>query len=165
MIKVKNQKLFFNTNFFTKLRKEIMDKEESKETLKEIVQWTKNRNIFSKKLIFIPINKTYLHWSLCVVVNPGKFTKKDKVNGDDDEFTKKDKVNGDDDEIPYILLFDSILKQNRNTIKSSICQWLKVVYEKEKNIKDCDMFNDLPLYADMNSKFNIFKFITQVTII
>ena len=127
-----SETFFFNTNFFTKLRKEIMDKEESKETLKEIVQWTKNRNIFSKKLIFIPINKTYLHWSLCVVVNPGNFTNKDKVNGDDDEFTKKDKVNGDDDEIPYILLFYSILKQNRNTIKSSICQWLKVVYEKEK---------------------------------
>ena len=89
---------------------------------------------------------------MCVVVNPGKFTKKDKVNGDDDE-------------IPYILIFDSIFQQNRKTIKDSICQWLKVVYEKEKNIKYCDMFNDLPLYADMNSKFNIFKFITQVTII
>ena len=102
---------------------------------------------------------------MCVVVNPGNFTKKDEVNGDDDEFTKKDKVNGNDDEIPYILLFDSLLYHNRNSVKNSIRQWLKVVYEKEKNIKDCDMFNDLPLYADMNSKFNIFKFITQVTII
>ena len=160
-----SETFFLNTNFFTTLRQEIIKKETLKEELKIVVQWTKNKNIFSKKLIFIPINKSYSHWSLCVVVNPGKFTKKDKVNGDDDEFTKKDKVNGDDDEIPYILLFDSILKQNRNTIKSSICQWLKVVYEKEKNIKDCDMFNDLPLYADMNSKFNIFKFITQVIII
>ena len=73
-----SETFFFNTNFFTKLRKEIMDKEESKETLKEIVQWTKNRNIFSKKLIFIPINKTYLHWSLCVVVNPGNLRRKIK---------------------------------------------------------------------------------------
>ena len=102
---------------------------------------------------------------MCVVVDSGKFTKKDKVNRDDDEFTKKDKVNGDDDEIPYILLFDSVSKQNRKTINNSIYQWLKLVYEKDNDIKDCDMFNDLCLYADMNSKFNIFKFITQVTII
>ena len=56
------------------------------------------------------------------MVNPGKFTKKDKVNGDDDE-------------IPYILLFDSLLYHNRNSVKNSIRQWLKVVYEKEKKSK------------------------------
>lgn len=37
-----------------------------------VASWTakKNINIFDKKLIFIPVNAD-LHWSLCVVVNPG----------------------------------------------------------------------------------------------
>jgi len=37
-----------------------------------VASWTKkkNINIFEKKLIFIPVNAD-LHWSLCVVVNPG----------------------------------------------------------------------------------------------
>jgi len=46
-------------------------------TLKEkgpedIASWTekKNINVFEKKLVFIPVNAD-LHWSLCVVVNPG----------------------------------------------------------------------------------------------
>ena len=101
----------------------------------------------------IPINKTHLHWSLLVVVNLGKFTKKDKVNGDNDE-------------ISYILLFNSLETQNKNTIRKSICQWLNLLYEKVNNMEEkCDMFDDLCLYDNMNSKFNIFKFITQVTII
>ena len=37
-----------------------------------VASWTANKNInvFQKKLIFIPVNAD-LHWSLCVVVNPG----------------------------------------------------------------------------------------------
>ena len=82
MIKVKNQTLFFlNTNFFIVLRNVTLRKTK----VKSLVRWTKNTNVFNKKLIFIPIHKEPQHWSLCVVVNPGKFTKKDKVNEYDDE--------------------------------------------------------------------------------
>ena len=37
-----------------------------------VSSWTKNKNInvFTKQLIFVPVNAD-LHWSLCVVVNPG----------------------------------------------------------------------------------------------
>lgn len=40
--------------------------------IEAVASWTKNKkiNVFEKKLIFIPINDG-LHWSLCVVVNPG----------------------------------------------------------------------------------------------
>ena len=43
-----------------------------KEGPKAVSSWTakKNIDIFEKKLIFIPVNRD-LHWSLCVVVNPG----------------------------------------------------------------------------------------------
>ena len=38
-----------------------------------VASWTEKKNIdlFQKKLVFIPVNAD-LHWSLCVVVNPGK---------------------------------------------------------------------------------------------
>ena len=37
-----------------------------------VASWTKNKNInvFTKRLLFLPVNAD-LHWSLCVVVNPG----------------------------------------------------------------------------------------------
>ena len=37
-----------------------------------VSSWTakKRIDIFEKKLIFVPVNSD-LHWSLCVVVNPG----------------------------------------------------------------------------------------------
>ena len=40
--------------------------------IKAVSSWTANKNInvFKKRLIFIPVNEN-LHWSLCVVVNPG----------------------------------------------------------------------------------------------
>jgi Ulp1 family protease len=38
---------------------------------KAVASWTgkKNKNLFQKKLVFIPVNAD-LHWLLCVVVNP-----------------------------------------------------------------------------------------------
>jgi Ulp1 family protease len=37
-----------------------------------VASWTKKKkiDIFKKKLIFVPVNAD-LHWSLCVIVNPG----------------------------------------------------------------------------------------------
>ena len=75
---------FLNTTFFTTLRKR---------KVKSIVWWSKKRNIFNKKVVFIPIHKEPQHWLLCVVVNLEKFTKRDKVN----EY---------DNKAPCIFLFD-----------------------------------------------------------
>ena len=54
---------FFTTHFMTTLQKQ---------GIKAVSSWTVNENInvFKKRLIFIPVNAD-LHWSLCVVVNPG----------------------------------------------------------------------------------------------
>ena len=54
---------FFTSHFMTTLKN---DGPES------VASWTANKNInvFQKKLVFIPVNAD-LHWSLCVVVNPG----------------------------------------------------------------------------------------------
>jgi Ulp1 family protease len=54
---------FFTSHFMTTLKNEGP---------KAVESWTvnKNINVFQKKLIFIPVNAD-LHWSMCVVVNPG----------------------------------------------------------------------------------------------
>ena len=57
-------------------------------TLKEkgpnaVTSWTEKKNIdlFQKKFVFIPVNAD-LHWSLCVVVNPGEVA----INSDSDMY-------------------------------------------------------------------------------
>ena len=54
---------FFTSHFMTMLKNDDPE---------AVASWTANENInvFQKKLIFIPVNAD-LHWSLCVVVNPG----------------------------------------------------------------------------------------------
>ena len=54
---------FFTSHFMTTLK----DK-----GTQAVSSWTANKNInvFEKRLVFIPVNEN-LHWSLCVVVNPG----------------------------------------------------------------------------------------------
>ena len=51
-----------------------------------VASWTekKNINVFSKKLIFVPVNAD-LHWSLCVVVNPGLVANNFDDGASDDE--------------------------------------------------------------------------------
>jgi len=58
----------FNQFFFTKLDQAIDEKNE-KLRLK-LAKWTKSKNIFEHSLVIIPINIS-LHWSLCVMTNPG----------------------------------------------------------------------------------------------
>ena len=54
---------FFTSHFMTTLKRKGVD---------AVSSWTANKNInvFKKRLIFVPVNAD-LHWSLCVVVNPG----------------------------------------------------------------------------------------------
>jgi Ulp1 family protease len=41
-----------------------------------VSSWTakKHINVFQKRLVFVPVNAD-LHWSLCVIVNPGLIAK------------------------------------------------------------------------------------------
>ena len=54
---------FFTSHFMTTLKDD---------GTQAVSSWTANKNInvFEKRLVFIPVNEN-LHWSLCVVVNPG----------------------------------------------------------------------------------------------
>eukprot|EP00536_Pseudo-nitzschia_multiseries_P010599 jgi/Psemu1/26436/gm1.26436_g len=47
-----------------------------------VAKWTSGKcsvNIFKKKMIFIPINY-HLHWSLCVLINPGTISSDPEYN-------------------------------------------------------------------------------------
>lgn len=76
---------FFSSHFYTSLVEEGHSGVES---------WTRKKNIdvFTKKLIFIPINKS-LHWSICVVVNPSAIMEHKEAmaskSWDDDDFDMK----------------------------------------------------------------------------
>merc|ERR1712228_480959 len=58
----------FNQFFFTKLESAINEKNERARF--KLSKWTKNVNIFEKKILIIPINRE-LHWSLAIITNPG----------------------------------------------------------------------------------------------
>lgn len=95
---------FFTSHFFSRL---------SEEGHEAVASWTRRKkiNIFEKKFIFIPINKS-MHWSLCVVVNPGAI-----VERGDHERTK-------DDPLSCMIFMDSLRMHNKKTIAGTIRNWL-----------------------------------------
>ena len=103
---------FFTSHFYSTL---------ASEGVMGVKSWTarKNINIFEKKLIFIPINKT-LHWSLCVIVNPGTI----RPSVDDDE---KDRP------LPCMLFFDSLNMHRKVRVQKDLMKWLNSEW---KSIKD-----------------------------
>ncbi len=52
---------FLSSHFFTQLKSQGVD---------AIARWTSNIDVFTKKIIFVPVCEDN-HWSLCSVVNPG----------------------------------------------------------------------------------------------
>lgn len=104
---------FFSTQFFQKIQDQGPE---------SVLGWTRRRNIniFEKKFIFIPIND-YLHWSLCIVVNPGKL---------ENSFTEEDEsVSKDNDEkvdIPFLLFLDSLKAHQASKVKKHLYDWLNL---------------------------------------
>lgn len=97
---------FFSTHFFTALE----DNGPS-----AVTKWTERKgiDIFEKKLIFIPVNKT-LHWSLCVVVNPGAIAK---------HTTREDSAD-ESEPMPCILFFDSLRIHKKTHVQRNTLEWL-----------------------------------------
>jgi Ulp1 family protease len=101
---------FFTSHFYTTL---LNDGPES------VTSWTakKNINIFEKKFIFIPINKD-LHWSLCVVVNPGSIK-----NSLESDLEKKANQN-----LPCLIFMDSLSLHKKATVRKKVETWLNSEY-------------------------------------
>jgi sentrin-specific protease 7 len=106
---------FFSTHFFTTLASEGPEGVES---------WTRKKdvNIFSKKFLFIPINEN-LHWSLCVVVNPGEITRWKQLDESLD--------------VPMCFMFflDCLKAHNKETVRTTISKWLNYEWERQSKAK------------------------------
>jgi hypothetical protein len=91
-----------------------------------VKSWTarKNINIFEKKLIFIPINKT-LHWSLCVIVNPGAVEKSNRISLEDDK---------EDPPLSCMLFFDSLKMHNKKRSQRLVLKWLNSEWQRVNDI-------------------------------
>ena len=106
---------FFTSHFYSTL---------VKEGAKGVKSWTarKNINIFEKKLVFIPINKT-LHWSLCVIVNPGAI----QISDDD-----ACNANNEDQPVSCILFFDSLKMHSKSRAQKKLVSWLNFEWKQIK---------------------------------
>lgn len=117
----------FTTQFFTKLEDEGVS---------AVSSWTakKNLDIFEKKFILIPVNKD-IHWSLFVVVNPGKIE-----NGHDSTIENDDEVL----EHSFCLFMDSLRAHKKNRMKNIIQNWLNAEAKrlgKFKRLGQIEPFN------------------------
>ena len=96
----------------------------------------KRNKFVQKRIIRIPIQQG-IHWSLCVVINPGKI--------------KNNTNSNPDDERTYMLFFDSLKLHGKLNILKNIQRWLNNVY-KDKNSKDfkekesCTIFDKVQIY-------------------
>jgi hypothetical protein len=106
----------FSSHFFTTLSDDGTD---------AVRSWTakKNIDIFQKKLIFIPINQS-LHWSLCVVVNPGAI-----LNASSDEASP-------DDPLPCMIFLDSLKAHKKNWVRAQVMKWLNAEWSRLKKEED-----------------------------
>jgi sentrin-specific protease 7 len=78
-------------------------------------------DIFSKRYIFVPVNQA-LHWSLCIVVNPGLIT----AFNDDDV----------DVEVPCLIFLDSLQCHSRKEIAQNLHTWLNVEWIRKQNVNE-----------------------------
>ena len=97
----------FTTQFYSKLEDQGAE---------AVASWTakKGVDIFEKKFIFIPVNKD-IHWSLCVIVNPGMV-----ANAIDQDVENDDEVL----QHPFLLFMDSLKAHRISRMRKHIQGWM-----------------------------------------
>ena len=123
----------FTSQLYSKL-------EENNDNKNGVMKWSRKKDIFNKKIVFIPIEKG-LHWVLCVVINPGMIHNNTTLNQNNIEIT-------------YVLLFNSLRTHySGNSIQkilNNIKRWLNCVYKCEYPHKfqdeDCTIFDNIKIY-------------------
>lgn len=104
----------FSSHFYTTL---------SEEGTGAVESWTarKNIDIFKKRFVFLPINKS-LHWSLCVVVNPAYIR-----NGSGELDTG---IEGKTEPFPCILFLDSLKAHRKDLVARHVRKWLNAEWKR-----------------------------------
>jgi Ulp1 family protease len=135
---------FFSLHFFTTL---------SVEGPQAVTKWTKNKGIdvFDKKFLFFVINQS-LHWSLCVVVNPGFIKEHTKFSEDDFDEEKGFDPNAP---MPHMLFFDSLKAHRKGRITKYIRTWLNSEWKRLNKSSDPEPFTeDLMRVHDPKSEYH-----------
>jgi sentrin-specific protease 7 len=97
--------------------------------VEQVLRWTQKLDIFSKRFIFVPVNEA-LHWSQCVVINPGLITA-----FNDDEV---------DVEVPCLIILDSLQCHSRKEIAQNLRTWLNAELNRVNNVND-NLFTPLTM--------------------
>ena len=131
----------FSTHFYSALESDGAE---------GVKKWTmrKGINVFEKKFIFIPsksamhcvehdpsafanpvsllvyppVNKS-LHWSICVVVNPGSILNLITPDGGNPDESKQQ---------PCLLFFDSLKAHARHKVRKNVVKWLNSEWQRLK---------------------------------
>lgn len=88
--------------------------------------------MFEKKALFIPVNER-LHWSICIVVNPGRIWDGNVFMQSSPEETEEDS-SFDDTEVPCILFMDSLKAHKKCKVACRVRNWLQSEAERLKAI-------------------------------
>jgi hypothetical protein len=107
-----------STQFYTKLIEPV----ESGGGPEAVGAWAAKQDVdvFGKKLVFVPINYTDAHWSLCVVVNPGAIDNPSINEGSP---------------LPCILFFDSFGGTDTGVF-AQVRMWLNSEWRRLEKEKD-----------------------------
>jgi Ulp1 family protease len=110
---------FFSSHFYTAL---VKDKPSG------VKRWTEKKgiDIFQKRFIFIPINKT-LHWSQCVVINPGAIIEHNKWGTD--RYSEDEGFDLDNPH-PCILFLDSLKAHQKAQVAKNVKDWLNAEWQR-----------------------------------
>ena len=145
----------FSTFFFTKMleAEAFPGSFDAKKAYAKVKRWTKNVDVFDQDLLFVPVNE-HLHWSLAVVVNPGKKpsrrtprapTKGDVIeidsDSDGDDANVIDLASDDaapDPSEPYILAMDSLRSHDKGRIAEYLRAFLKCAWADRHASRDLD---------------------------
>lgn len=101
---------FFTSHFYTTL---------STSGPNAVASWTKRKKIqvFEKKLIFVPINRD-LHWSLCVIVNPGALVSRGREPREEDDLS-------------CMIFMDSLKMHDKDKVGKTIRGWLNNQWQRK----------------------------------
>ncbi|KAH8091329.1 hypothetical protein JL720_6226 [Aureococcus anophagefferens] len=152
-----------STFFFTKMleAEAFPGSFDAKKAYAKVKRWTKNA-VFDQDLLFVPVNE-HLHWSLAVVVNPGKkpsrrtprAPKPKPKKGDVIEIDSDSDGDGDDADAtpdpsePYILAMDSLRSHDKGRIAEYLRAFLKCAWADRHASRDLDgrRGETMPIFA------------------
>ena len=135
-----HQTHYFSTHFYSMLCEQGPE---------GVQRWTakKGLDIFSKRLIFVPVNKA-LHWSLTVIVNPGAIKSHFEVLNKRTEQAESGELLIEPEDLdkpcPAFLFFDSLECHSKTTVAGKLRKWLNAEWNrraKEMNDDVTDPFN------------------------